>query len=251
LTGSAGSRLAHQHAGSGNRYLQHSPVASLIFQNSLPRLPVPQLEVSMERYLSALAPLIDPTVLDRHKLVVNEFTKGEGLKLQKELVAFDKANKHTSYITDAWFDMYLKSRDPLPINFNPYIGLEMDKDPAKNNQLDRASVLIYSSARFMNTMRASLLKPDVYHMSPDKDNDRFYKRAKYFPGRLRWVYAYMNKAFPLDMSQYGRLFNSTRIPKVSDFAASLQLTIVALKATGVVDALCLAPFFGQIVKQYQ
>lgn len=24
--------------------------------------------------------------------------------------------------------------------------------------------------------------------------------------------AYFNKAFPLDMSQYGRLFNSTRVP---------------------------------------
>jgi carnitine O-palmitoyltransferase 2 len=161
-----------------------------------------------------LAPLVDPSVLDRHKAVVDEFAKGEGQKLQRELVAFDKSNKHTSYITDAWFDMYLKSRDPLPINFNPYIGLEMDKDPAKNNQLDRASVLIYSSARFMSTLRADLLKPDIYHMSPDKsDNDKFLKRAKYIPGRLRWLYAYVNKAFPLDMSQYGRLFNSTRIPK--------------------------------------
>ena len=33
------------------------------------------------------------------------------------------------------------------------------------------------------------------------------------PGIASWYVAYLFKAFPLDMSQYGRLFNSTRVPK--------------------------------------
>ena len=33
------------------------------------------------------------------------------------------------------------------------------------------------------------------------------------PSSLSWYMAYMFKAFPLDMTQYERLFNSTRIPK--------------------------------------
>ena len=33
------------------------------------------------------------------------------------------------------------------------------------------------------------------------------------PSSLSWYVAYLFKAFPLDMSQYSRLFNSTRVPK--------------------------------------
>lgn len=33
------------------------------------------------------------------------------------------------------------------------------------------------------------------------------------PSAVSWYGAYLYKAFPLDMSQYVRLFNSTRIPK--------------------------------------
>lgn len=33
------------------------------------------------------------------------------------------------------------------------------------------------------------------------------------PSSLSWYTAYLFKAFPLDMSQYEHLFNSTRIPK--------------------------------------
>lgn len=34
------------------------------------------------------------------------------------------------------------------------------------------------------------------------------------PSQLSWYMAYLFKAFPLDMSQYARLFNSTRVPKI-------------------------------------
>ena len=33
------------------------------------------------------------------------------------------------------------------------------------------------------------------------------------PSSLSWYVAYLFKAFPLDMSQYKNLFNSTRVPK--------------------------------------
>lgn len=198
------------------KYLQSSPVPSMHFQSSLPRLPVPKLDNTLDRYVKALQPLIPDNVLAAHMKAVDDFRQNDGPKLQAQLVEFDKANKHTSYITDAWFDMYLRSRDPLPVNSNPYIGFEMDRDPAKNTQLNRAATLIRSSVRLMNTMHDKQLKPDVYHMNPAKtDNDTFFQRAKWVPGPLRWLYAYSQKVFPLDMSQYGRLFNSTRLPKVS------------------------------------
>ena len=41
--------------------------------------------------------------------------------------------------------------------------------------------------------------------------------SRFLPSSLSWYGAYLFKAFPLDMSQYNRLFNSTRVPmKIKD-----------------------------------
>lgn len=37
---------------------------------------------------------------------------------------------------------------------------------------------------------------------------------RFVPSSLSWYGAYMMNAFPLDMSQYGSLFNSTRLPRI-------------------------------------
>ena len=37
---------------------------------------------------------------------------------------------------------------------------------------------------------------------------------RFVPRQLSWYGAFLVKAFPLDMSQYARLFNSTRIPEL-------------------------------------
>ena len=42
---------------------------------------------------------------------------------------------------------------------------------------------------------------------------RYFICCSTVPGIASWYVAYLFKAFPLDMSQYGRLFNSTRVPK--------------------------------------
>ena len=42
---------------------------------------------------------------------------------------------------------------------------------------------------------------------------RYFICCSTVPGIASWYVAYLFKVFPLDMSQYGRLFNSTRVPK--------------------------------------
>lgn len=56
-------------------------------------------------------------------------------ELQKELQAYDKQNKHTSYISETWFDMYLRSRTPCPVNFNPFMMFAQDPNKAYNDQV--------------------------------------------------------------------------------------------------------------------
>lgn len=38
----------------------------------------------------------------------------------------DKQNKHTSYISKPWFDMYLSDRKSLVLHYNPFIAFKLD-----------------------------------------------------------------------------------------------------------------------------
>lgn len=48
-------------------------------------------------------------------------------ELQIELILQDKKNKHTSYISQPWFDMYLADRKSLVLNYNPFIAFKNDE----------------------------------------------------------------------------------------------------------------------------
>ncbi|PIO15394.1 hypothetical protein AB205_0113480, partial [Aquarana catesbeiana] len=115
-----------------------------------------------------------------------------------------------------WFDMYLCARDPIVLNFNPFMSFTPDPKPEFNNQLVRATNMTVSAMRFLKTMRAGYLEPEIFHLNPAKsDTQRFRKLIRFVPSSLSWYGAYMVNAYPLDMSQYFRLFNSTRIPKLN------------------------------------
>ncbi|XP_078074597.1 carnitine O-palmitoyltransferase 2, mitochondrial [Mustelus asterias] len=195
-------------------YLHRSIVPTNHFQKSLPRLPIPKLQETMQRYLTAQKPLLDNDQYRRTEQLAQDFEKGIGNQLHEELVTQDKRNKHTSYISGPWFDMYLSAREPVVLNYNPFMSFNPDPNPANNNQLIRATNMTVSVLRFMKTFRAGLLEPEVFHLNPAKSNtSRFKNIIRFVPASLSWYGAYMVNAYPLDMSQYYRLFNSTRIPK--------------------------------------
>lgn len=127
----------------------------------------------------------------------------------------DKANKFTSYISGPWFEMYLKDRAPLPVNYNPLLLMKPDQKPEMNNQAVRTTNLVISSLRFMKSLKEDLLEPEVFHLNADKSNtDTYRKVMKMVPNFIATYASYAFKAFPLDMSQYQGLFNATRIPRI-------------------------------------
>ena len=65
---------------SEERYIQYSKVPTLHFQPSLPRLPIPKLSDTCQRYLAALQPVVGPEQHQHTKKIVEEFGKegGEG-----------------------------------------------------------------------------------------------------------------------------------------------------------------------------
>ncbi|GCB66432.1 carnitine O-palmitoyltransferase 2, mitochondrial [Scyliorhinus torazame] len=195
-------------------YLHKSIVPTNHFQKSLPRLPIPKLQDTMQRYLTAQRPLLDDDQYRRTEQLAQDFKKGIGNQLHEELVTQDKRNKHTSYISGPWFDMYLSAREPVVLNYNPFMSFHPDPNPANNSQLIRATNMTVSVLRFMKTLRAGLLEPEIFHLNPAKsDTSQFKNIIRFVPASISWYGAYMVNAYPLDMSQYYRLFNSTRIPK--------------------------------------
>ncbi|XP_060629518.2 carnitine O-palmitoyltransferase 2, mitochondrial isoform X2 [Anolis sagrei] len=113
-----------------------------------------------------------------------------------------------------WFDMYLRARESVVLNYNPFMVFNADSKVDYNNQLTRATNMTVSALRFLKTLRANILEPEVFHLNPAKsDTQAFKKFVRFVPPSLSWFCAYMVNAYPLDMSQYFRLFNSARLPK--------------------------------------
>jgi carnitine O-palmitoyltransferase 2 len=196
------------------QFIQQSQIPTLHFQSALPRLPIPELKLTCDRYLAAQRPLLIDESYRKTEANVQRFKEGVGKQLQKILKDYDNKNKDTSYISELWFDKYLKSRSSLPINCNPVLVLNNDDKPEYSTQLIRTSNLIISSLRFYRTLKSELLHPDIYHLNPKKsDTEKLRYLVSKLPPKLAYVCSYFYKSFPLDMSQYPNLFQSTRVPE--------------------------------------
>lgn len=149
-------------------------------QDSLPKLPIPELASSLDKYLTALKPLQTPREHAETRHAVEEFAKHEGPELQEKLIKY--AQRKTSYIEQFWYDSYLNFDNPVVLNLNPFFLLADDPTPARNNQVTRAASLVVSALEFVRAVRKEELQPDTI------------------------------KGQPLCMYQFSRLFGTARVP---------------------------------------
>ncbi|GKT49957.1 putative mitochondrial carrier [Colletotrichum spaethianum] len=149
-------------------------------QDKLKHLPIPELEVTAQKYLTALKPLQSAREHSETKQAVEEFLRNDGPLLQEKLKTY--AQDKTSYIEQFWYDSYLNFDNPVVLNLNPFFLLEDDPTPARNNQVTRAASLVVSALEFVRAVRKEELPPDNI------------------------------KGQPLCMYQYSRLFGTARVP---------------------------------------
>ncbi|CAG9798634.1 unnamed protein product [Chironomus riparius] len=207
-------RYLSQNNSDDYQFLQKSNMPTYYFQKSLPRLPIPKIEKTLERYLAAQRPLLSDEEYKFTEAACTKFVKSGGWELQAMIKEKDKVNKHTSYISEPWSTIYLKDRSPLPVNYNPLLLMKHDTRPEYNDQAIRASNVIISSMRFMKSLNDQILVPEIFHMDASKtDTDAFRSKIMKFPSFIATYAAYFYKAYPLDMVQYQGLFAATRIPK--------------------------------------
>ena len=195
-----------------DRYLHETYLPTDHFQRSLPTLPIPKLDDTLEKYLYHADPLLD-TEEKRNatKNAAEAFATNEGPRLQKQLQE-QYQGTYTSYIRKPWFDMYLSARSPLLLNWNP--ALTFVEDQRKPSQTKRAAALIYSAVVFYRTMRDGKLKPDLFETKQHLSGSPVGKRViRYSPSSYAFYVAAAMGAYALDMSQYPNLFHSTRVPK--------------------------------------
>lgn len=156
----------------------------LRFQESLPRLVVPTLQETADRYIKSVHPLISASEIEATKSAVTEFLRpgGVGEALQNKLLARAADPNVKSWIIDWWNESaYLGYRDPVVPYVSYFYSYKDDKkrrDPAK-----RAAAITTAALEFKKMVDGGTLEPE-----------------------------YMRKQ-PMCMDSYKWMFNTCRIPK--------------------------------------
>jgi len=152
----------------------------------LPKLPIPPLQQSLDKYLKSVRPLVDDEDFDQTQSVVEVFSRkgGHGEKLQSQLVK--RSAREENWLEDWWLNSaFLDSRLPLPIIGNP--GVIFYKDLLLNNTLHEQLKL---AARAVSGLMEFKAKLDGKRLDIEKAAD----------------------GSDMDMSQYGKLLYSCRVP---------------------------------------
>jgi carnitine O-acetyltransferase len=141
--------------------------AMLRFQDSLPRLPVPTLEETAQRYLKSLNPLLSQAELEKSKAAVKDFIKpgGAGEKLQERLIKRREDPSTKNWIYEWWNEAaYLAYRDPV-VPYVSYFYSHRDdrrrRDPAK-----RAAAITTSVLEFKKLVDSGELEPEYMKKLP-------------------------------------------------------------------------------------
>eukprot|EP00794_Sanderia_malayensis_P015982 gene15982-17592_t len=166
------------------------PYSTFKHEMNLPRLPVPPLQQSMEKYLASVKPILAENEIECTKAVVDDFRKpgGVGEELQDKLVA--RFNKHDNWLAEWWDDVaYFGYQNPVVVYSSPGIAFPKQYFAAKIDQIRYCAKAIRAVLGFKGLIDSESLPPDM------QGND------------------------PLTMFQYNKVLSTCRIPHhLKDFA---------------------------------
>ncbi|XP_015252206.1 PREDICTED: carnitine O-acetyltransferase-like isoform X2 [Cyprinodon variegatus] len=157
------------------RYLTH--------QKGLPSLPVPPLQQTCERYITALEPIVEAEELSLTRRLVQDFQEagGVGERLQRGLEK--RASRTENWLSQWWVQVaYLEYRLPVVVHSSPGLVLPRMDFRDKDGQIRFASKLIAGALDFKTMI----------------DNETL--PVEYLGGK------------PLCMNQYYEVLSSCRIP---------------------------------------
>ncbi|XP_031570096.1 peroxisomal carnitine O-octanoyltransferase-like isoform X2 [Actinia tenebrosa] len=166
-----------------NTRLSQKEEKTFQYQDSLPRLPVPSLEQTCNKYLESVKPLVNETDYLQTDFLINEFKNGVGKELQKKLL--QKGQEQRNWLEKWWEEEgYLRPRYPI----TPYVNIG---GPV-------SSFSMWPPLEGTQIKRSAILTNGVLHIW-----QQIYKEEMQ-------VQKMSNK--PLCMNQYARVFAGCRVP---------------------------------------
>lgn len=169
----------------------------LRYQNNLPKLPVPALSATLQKYLQSVRPLLNDAEFKKTEEAVKNFEApgGLGQELQKRLLARANDPKVVNWMEEWWLDQaYMGYRDPVVV-YVSYFFLYKD-DKLRKLPAQRAAALATAALEFKQQIAQKTLEPEYV------------------------------KGEPLCMDSFKYMFNNCRIPKKpSDYEAIFDLSL--------------------------
>uniref|UniRef100_A0A672GXI8 Carnitine O-palmitoyltransferase 1, muscle isoform n=1 Tax=Salarias fasciatus TaxID=181472 RepID=A0A672GXI8_SALFA len=248
---------------SGRRPLLYS------FQASLPRLPVPSVDDTIQRYLESVRPLLDTKQYNHMEILANEFKDSKAAQLQRYLVL--KSWWATNYVSDWWEEyIYLRGRAPIMVNSNFYIMDLLYVTPT-HRQAARAGNVVHAMLqyrrklergehapvlralgtvpmcstqmeRMFNTTRIPGIETDIVQHLTDRKHLVVYHKGRFFQV---WLYTGGRHLLPSELEmQFQRILNDTSEPQQGELKLA---ALTAGSSQGVnkvsLDAIESAAFF--------
>lgn len=175
------------------------PFRMFSHQTKLPRLPVPPLERTLQKYQNTLIPLINAKEqLTRVETEIKNFASGLGPVLQRRLLDHQFIEPE-NWLDQWWYQKaYLEWREPLVVNSNWYMLLRDDPVTQKELEIDRGFRPLGEYSPVQIKRAAVVLSGflDAFDLI----------RSESWPVE-------QTKEGPLCMWQYFHVFGITRIPK--------------------------------------
>jgi carnitine O-acetyltransferase len=149
-------------------------------EDRLPRVPLPSLEGSCDRFLEWCRPLLSDDEFQTTAAAVASFLQPDGpaRTLHAALERYDSDDGPSSWLEMFWLDRYLGHRAPIAINANFFFLFE----DRRESQVERAAGLVAAAVEYKLMVDGQQLPP-------------VFQRGR-----------------PLSMEQNKYLFSSTRIP---------------------------------------
>ncbi|MFF3547159.1 choline/carnitine O-acyltransferase [Streptomyces platensis] len=154
-------------------------------EESLPRVPLPTLEASCERFLAWCAPLLTADRRAATEAEVAAFLRpgGPGRALQAALEEYDATEGVHSWLDTFWPYRYLGRRDRIALNANFFF---LFRDPAPGqpqSQVGRAAGLIAGAVDYKRRLDQEAIPPVVQRGVPQSMvQNRFLFSATRIPG---------------------------------------------------------------------
>uniref|UniRef100_A0A0K0F336 Carnitine O-acetyltransferase (inferred by orthology to a human protein) n=1 Tax=Strongyloides venezuelensis TaxID=75913 RepID=A0A0K0F336_STRVS len=160
-----------------------TPELQKIGHNGLPKLTVPPLEDTLNKFILMSKPIVTEEEFIKTREMVKDFKASEISKILQNYLK-EREDKLNNWLTPWWLDVaYLEGRDPLPIVTSPGMLFPKYNYNTLDGQLEYASKFIQSSLTYHHQIIENKIPQDKI-------------------GNILF-----------EMSQYKNLFGTTRVPR--------------------------------------